>query len=93
MIWFVLTALGGIATECSVAARLMDVIASEAKQSLLFESKRLPRPFGPRNDNSSNYMRQSTSELQNITPVKTGKGKAFTAILHFNFYLLISFAF
>ncbi len=32
-------------------------------------------------------------ELQNITPVKTGKGKAFTAILHFNFYLLISFAF
>ncbi len=38
----------------------MDVIASEAKQSLLFESKRLPRPFGPRNDNSSNYMRQST---------------------------------
>ena len=45
---------------CSVAARLMGVIASEAKQSLLFEGKRLPRPFRPRNDNSSNYMRQST---------------------------------
>jgi hypothetical protein len=31
-------------------------------------------------------------ELQNITPLKTGKSKAFTAILHFNFCLLISFA-
>jgi len=30
------------------------------------------------------------SELQNITPVKTGKSKAFTAILHFDFLFFTS---
>jgi len=26
------------------------------------------------------------SELQNITPVKKGKSKAFTSVLHFDFF-------
>jgi len=42
----------------------MDVIASEAKQSQLFKGWRLPRPLPwPRNDNSSNYVQQTTSAV------------------------------
>jgi len=60
----------------------MDVIASEAKQSQLFKGWRLPRPLPayagtslhlrkqvwPRNDNSSNYVRQTTKLLSCPVP-------------------------